>query len=148
MGFLKGKKITKNFVWELGQADRSLADASAATGTIQVLAVPANSVVHAVSAHVLTAVTGASAEEVGDTSDPDGWLKDNFAAGLGYKPLSAEAADIGDYAQALTAGAIDATDASRSREAKYYSTAGSVDYKITGTATAGKIKFIVEFEVL
>lgn len=144
MGFQKGKKQVATFLWDMGGSG----DSATATGVIPILSLPANSLVHSVKAHVLTAAAGSTAEEVGDGTDVDGYLVDNFAAVAGVYPASAEDVTCGIMQKATTAGATDALDVSNSPEKKFYSAADTVDYKISGTATAGKIRFYVEFEVL
>jgi hypothetical protein len=143
MGLEKFVKHRKRFLWDFAAGAGS--DSSAATGTIAICSVPANSFVFSVEAEVVTAVTGSTAEEVGDGTDPNGWLVDGFAASGGFYPSSAAtAASAGVLAQA--AGATDAGDVTR--EGKLYASADTIDYVITGTATAGKIWFVVEFAVM
>lgn len=144
MGVQKGKLQSTKFLWDIGGSG----DSAVATGVIPIASLPANSLVHRVQAHVQTLVAGSTAEEVGDGNDVDGFLVDNFASATGVYPLSAEDVTCGAYAKASTAGATDALDASRSEAKKFYSAADTVDFKLTGTATAGKIRFEVEFEVL
>lgn len=142
----KRQKLTQTFLWDIGASAGS--QSSAATGVIPIFSAPANCVIHKVTANVLTLVAGSTAEEVGDGVDPDGFLIDNFAAATGVYPPSAEHATCGVYQKATTAGATDALDVSNSPELKLYSSADTIDFTITGTATAGKIMFSVEFEVL
>jgi hypothetical protein len=142
----KRQKLTQTFLWDVLASNG--AHSSAVTGVIPIFSAPANCVIHGVKANVLTAVTGSTAEEVGDGVDPDGFLVDNFAAGTGVYPPSAEAATCGVYQKASTAGATDPLDVSNSPELKMYTAADTIDYTITGTATLGKILFSVEFEVL
>lgn len=144
MGVQKGKKQVATFLWDLGGSG----DSAAATGTLAIASLPANSLVHSVRAHVMTAVTGATSEIVGDGTDTDGYLVDGFAANTGVYPLSAEDVNCGIMQKATTAGATDALDVSNSAEKKFYSSADTIDFIIGGTATAGKIRFSVEFEVL
>lgn len=143
MGYAKYEKHRKRFLWDF--AAGTGADSSASSGTIAICSLPAKSMVYAVEAEVITAVTGATAEEVGDGSDPNGWLLDGFAANAGFYPSSAAtAASAGVYAQA--AGATDAGDVTR--EGKLYTSADTIDFVLSGTATAGKIMFVVEFAVM
>lgn len=143
MGYEKLVRHRKKFLWDV--AGGSGSDSSAVTGTVAICSLPAKSFVYAVEAEVITAVTGSTAEEVGDGSDPNGWLLDAFAANAGFYPSSAAtAASAGVYAQA--AGATDALDVCR--EGKLYTSADTIDFEISGTATAGKIRFIVEFAVM
>lgn len=146
MGFPKYVELTKKFTWDVAAGIGS--DSHADTGSVTVFSVPANCVVKSVRAFVETGVTGSTAEKVGDGSDDDGWLLDGFAAVAGGYPMSAEDQYAGVYSKAETAGAVDATDVSRSDADKLYSTADSIIYKITGTASAGRITFVVKFEQL
>jgi hypothetical protein len=52
------------------------------------------------------------------------------------------------FQKATTAGATDPLDVSNSPEVKLYSSADTIDFAITGTATTGKIRFTVDFEIL
>jgi hypothetical protein len=144
MGFQKGVKQTTHFLWDLGGSGNS----AVATGTIPIFSAPENCLIHGVRAHVLTLVAGSSAEELGDGNDPDGFLVDGFAAGTGIYPTGAEDANCGAYQKTSTAGGTDAADVSRSEAKKLYSSADTIDFKITGTATAGKIRFYIDYEVL
>ena len=140
MGYPKRQVLEHRFVWDFAGGLGS--DSSTATGTIPVFSAPAKCMVLAAEANVVTAMTGSSAEELGDGSDPNGWLLDGFAASAGFYPTSAAtAASAGVYAQA--AGATDALDVTR--EGKFYSSADTIDFEITGTATAGKVVFIIKF---
>lgn len=148
MGFQKGKRSTATHLWQLNQVNRALADSSAATGTIAIFSAPANTLIHGVRFEVLTAVTGSSAETVGDGTDPDGYLEDGFAASTGVGPLNAQDAPIGAFLKDSNAGGTDALDVSVTGADKLYSSADTVDYIITGTATAGKIRFYIDYTVL
>lgn len=143
--YQKGVSHVARFLWDFDSSN-SQANSSAATGTIPIFSAPANSVIKGVRARVETAVTGSTAEEVGDAGDQDGFLVDAFAAAPGFYPPSAEHASCGAYQKATTAGATDAADVSRSEAKKLYSSATAINFVITGTATAGKIWFEVEFE--
>ena len=142
MGYEKRKRLTHKFLWDA--AAGAGADSSALTGTIPIFSAPANCVIHAARANVLVAVTGSTAEELGDGTDPDGYLVDAFAAATGLSPTSVNDADCGVFMK--VAGATDALDAAP--EEKMYASADTVDYVITGTATSGKILFELEFSVL
>lgn len=144
MGYQKRVRLQHKFLWDIG----GTGDSSTATGVIPIFSAPANTIVYSVKAEVLTLVAGSTAEEVGDGTDVDGFLVDGFAAATGIYPTSAEAAECGVFQKATTAGATDALDVSNSEEIKVYSSADTIDYKISGTATAGKIRFYVDFEVL
>lgn len=149
MGFEKGKLQTKKFLWELG--NQLSADSYAATGTIAICSLPANTQVMGVKAHVLTAVTGATSEIVGDGTDTNGYLEDGFAASTGLYPLHVN--DSGTTFSGLmaydeNAGGTDAADVNRVPKSKHYTSADTIDFVIGGTATAGKIMFYVDFLVL
>lgn len=149
MGFEKGKIQVKSFLWEL--ANQTSADSYAATGTIAICSLPANSQVMSVKAHVLTAVTGASSEIVGDGTDTNGYLEDGFAANTGLYPLyvnDSASTFAGTLAYDENAGTTDAADVNRVPKSKHYTSADTIDFIIGGTATAGKIRFFVEFLVL
>lgn len=142
MGFAKKSYQVQRYLWDF--AGGSGSDSSTATGTIQMFSMPANSIVYGVQAYVITAVTGSTAEEVGDGTDVDGFVVDNFAAATGFYPTSAEDATCGVFQK--VPGTTDAADVAP--EYKLYASADTIDYKISGTATAGKILFLVHFAVL
>lgn len=144
MGHPKFQRLQHKFLWDA----LAPADSSTLTGVIPIFSAPAGTLIHSVRAQVITAVTGSSAEELGDGTDVDGYLVDGFAATAGIYPASAEDVNCGILQKATTAGATDALDVSNSAEKRYYSSADTVDYKISGTATAGKIRFFVEYEVI
>ncbi len=147
MGYPKGKKLTHVFLWDFDVSNTG-ADSHTATGVIPILSLPANSIVHNVFANVITAVTGSTAEEVGDGTDVDGYLTDGFAANAGVYPVSirpAASTFAGVFSLVQTAGATDAADVDTVPEQKIYASADTLDYKISGTATAGKIQFVVEW---
>ena len=147
MGYAKLQKQVDSFLWDVTANARDM-DSSATSGVIQMFSMPASTVVHRVWAQVITAVTGATATEVGDGNDVDGFIKTFFGQNTGIYPVSAEDAICGAYQQATTAGATDAADVSNSAEEKLYTSADTIDLKLTGTATAGKIRVFVEFTVL
>lgn len=145
MGYQIGKKLEEKVLYELGNAD---ADLSAATGTLTLFSIPANTIIHSVRAWVETAVTGATSEIVGDGTDTNGFLEDGFAASTGVYPLynqDAASTFVGAYQLDSTDGATDAADVSIVPANKFYATADTIDFIIGGTATAGKIHFFVEF---
>lgn len=147
MGYVKGQKSIKKFLWQVGGVG-SDCDSNTATGVIPIFTTGANCLIHSVKAHVITLVAGSSAEEVGDGNDVDGFIVDGFAASTGVYPLSAEDATCGAYQKATTAGATDALDVSNSEAKKFYSASDTIDFKISGTASAGKIRFEIEYEAL
>jgi len=144
MGYPKGQKLRHTFLWDIG----GTGDSAVATGVIPIFSAPANCLIHKVSADVKTIVAGSTAETLGDGTDVDGYLLDSFAATTGVYPLSAEDVLIGVFQKATTAGATDPLDVSNSPEVKLYSSADTIDFAITGTATTGKIRFTVDFEIL
>lgn len=145
MGFPKNERLTHKILWELNNND---ADFSDATGTLAIFSVPAGCVIHSVRANVITAVTGATSEIVGDGSDTNGYIVDGFAAATGVFPLCAQDAAttfVGAYQFNQVAGATDAADVTNVPTGKLYASADTIDFIIGGTATAGKIEFIIEF---
>lgn len=147
MGYAKNVVQTKQYLWDF-DATNTEADSHTATGTIQFFSASANCMIKSVTAHVVTAVTGSSAEEVGDGTDVDGFIVDGFAATAGVYPLYVQGVATtfaGAFAFDSQAGATDAADVSIEHKNKFYSSADTIDYKITGTATAGKVRFFVEF---
>jgi hypothetical protein len=149
MGYQKFVKLQHKFIWDFAGAAGS--SSSTATGTIPIFSAPAKCLILSAGAEVMTAITGSTAEELGDGTDPDGFLVDGFAATAGFYPLYVTDAS-GTFAGAFTfdqnAGATDALDVNTVPKAKLYSSADTIDFKITGTATAGKVAFIVEFMVV
>lgn len=146
MAYQKFKKHYHTFLWDV--ANGAGADSATATGVIPIFSAPANCLIHSCGANVITAVGGSSAEELGDGTDVDGYLADGFAANAGVYPTSAEDSFCGVFSKATTAGATDALDVSNSLEKKLYSSADTIDWKISGTATSGKVRFFVEFEIV
>lgn len=147
MGYQKFKKHIHTFLWDIG----GTGDSSTATGVIPIFSAPANCLVHAVAAEVLTLVAGSSAEELGDGTDVDGYLVDGFAAATGYFPLHVQesaATFSGVFQFDSDAGVTDAADVTKSPKKILYGSADTIDYKISGTATAGKIRFFVEFSIV
>lgn len=145
MGYPIGEILVKETLWEL---DNKSADLYAATGTLVIASVPANCYVKSVTAAVLTAVTGATAEIVGDGTNDDGYLEDGFAASTGLFPKNVNDTAtefVGAFMRDSNAGGTDAADVSVTPAYKHYTSADTIDFKISGTATAGKIRFLVEF---
>jgi len=141
MGYQKKVKLQHKFQWEVGGVG---VDSSTVTGVIPIFSAPAGCLITSAKAYVQTAVTGSTAEELGDGTDVDGYLVDNFAASTGIYPTSVNDATCGVFMK--VDGATDAADAAP--EVKLYASADTIDFKITGTATAGKILFLIDFEVL
>jgi predicted aspartyl protease len=133
MGYIKQKEMIHKFVWELNNI---FADAYARTGTIPIFNIPANSKVINVEALVDTAITGSTAEILGDGDDDNGYLVDAFAASTGLKQADG-AYMIGVHDVAL--------DVDTRKDDKIYLSADTIDFKITGNATAGKVTFFVTF---
>ena len=149
MGFQKGIIQSQEFLWSLTTGDA--ADSAVATGSVPIFSIPADTVIRAVTAHVITLVAGSTAEIVGDGADDNGYLLDGFAAATGIFPLyrqGAAATFVGAYLFDSQAGGTDALDVSIEGKAKLYTSADTIDYDIAGTATAGKIRFTVEFQRL
>ena len=122
--FLKGQVSSETFLYEVGNRN---ADSSAVVGTINILSVPANVYVKDVHAFVETPIAGTSAEVLGDGAATNGFLVDGFAGTAGFYSASGS-----------LKGSFDG--------AKFYSSADTLDLVLTGTATAGKIRFLVEYE--
>lgn len=146
MAYQKFVPLRHVFLWDVTAG--AVADSTATSGTIPIFSAPANCLIRSVRAQVLTAVTGATSEILGDGTDTDGYLVDGFAANTGTYPTSAEDVNIGVFMKATTAGATDAADVSNSAEIKVYGSADTIDFVLGGTATAGKIRFYVDFEVV
>jgi hypothetical protein len=147
MGYQKNVVLQKQFLWDF-DVTNTAADSRAATGTIAIFSAPANCLIKSVKAHVITAVTGATSEIVGDGNDTNGYLEDGFAANTGFYPLYDQdpaTTFIGAYMLDSTDGGTDALDVSIVHKDKFYSSADTIDFIIGGTATAGKIRFVVEF---
>ena len=146
MAFPKKERCRSTYTWDLSGDTNTTA-----TGTIPFFSAPAACLIHSVSAYVVTAITGSSAEEVGDGTDVDGFLADGFAAVAGYYPLynnDVATTFVGAFQFDSTAGATDAADVAITPKKKLYASADTIDFKISGTATAGKVIFTVDFEVL
>lgn len=147
MGYPKFSEQVHSFLWDADQTNLA-ANSRTLTGVIPIFSVPADCVIKSVQAYVLTLVAGSSAEEVGDGDDVDGYIKDGFAAATGMFPLYAQDASttfVGAYAQDSTDGGTDALDVSIVGKEKLYTAADTIDFKISGTASAGKIRFTVKF---
>jgi hypothetical protein len=147
MGYQKYKEIEHSFLWDADQTNLA-ADSRTLTGVIPIFSAPADCVIKSVQAYVLTLVAGSSAEEVGDGTDVDGFLVDGFAAATGLYPLyvtDASSTFAGAFVFDQNAGATDALDVNTVPKDKLYTAADTIDFKITGTATAGKIRFVVKF---
>lgn len=147
MGYPKYKVMTHEFLWDFDTTNLD-ADSTAATGTIEIFSAPANCLIKSVKAHVLTLVAGSTSEIVGDGNDDNGFLEDGFAAATGVYPLypqDSASTFVGAYAYDSTDGGTDALDVSKVGKEKLYTSADTIDFKIGGTATAGKIRFFVEF---
>ena len=147
MGFPKRRPLRQEFLWDFDTTNKD-ADSTAATGTINILSAPADSLITNVAADVITAVTGSTAETVGDGTDVDGYLLDTFAASIQYVPLNNQDSPRGALVLDSNAGVTDALDVTVTAATNHYTSADTIDYIITGTATAGKIRFIVDFMVL
>lgn len=149
MGYQKYKRMTHKFLWDASGANGC--DSSTLTGTIPVFTTGAKCLVHSVKASVLTLVAGSTAEIVGDGDDDNGFLEDGFAAATGVYPLYSgdpSATFAGAYSYDKNAGATDALDVDTQPKAKYYAASDTIDFKISGTASAGKIVFLIDFEIV
>ena len=127
-GVRKGVRQSHQFLWEIGNRN---ANSQSATGTIPVFNIPANTLIHDVRVLVGAAVTGSTAEVLGDGNDLDGYLADGFASATGSPFVSDSYANKGAYSGSATT--------------TFYSAADTIDFIPTGTMTAGKIRFFVEF---
>lgn len=145
---VKRDRVTKRVKWVFNAAAPFNASESevktGATGAIELLALPAASVVHSVKAYVKTPVTGATSEVVGDADSANGWLLDGFAASAGFFPKHYQAATefIGAYSF------VENADDSQGQASKLYAAARTLLLTLGGTATAGEIDFYIDFTVL
>jgi hypothetical protein len=137
-GYNVGKLNTVSKLWEVGS---STADVSTAIGTIKIFEIPANSAVCDVKAYVETGMLGASAATLGDVTDPDGFLTNGFATSTGLYPSNAQAATYGGAYSFVTEGSTKVKIAG----CKAYATAKDLSLVLTGTATVGKIRFLIDF---
>ena len=135
-----GKKQVKVFRWEVGNVN---ADSDTVTGAIPLISMPAGSMVSNIWANVVTPAAGSSAETVGvSNGDVDGFLIDAFAATASFYPLPYGAAD--SYAGVFLSPAVSAASVQIAGP-RAFLVADTVDFIVTGTATAGKIDFYIEF---
>lgn len=123
--FQKDQVKTHTFVWAIDGSG----DSKVVTGTIPVFSFPAKVFVKDVRALVETEVAGSSAETLGDGAAATGFLVDGFAGTVGF--YNATGALKGSFVGE-----------------KYYSAADTMDLILTGTASAGKIKFSVDYIAL
>ena len=147
MGYPKHVMQTAEYLWDF-DVTNTAAESHADTGVVAIFSAPANCLVHSVKALVETLVAGATAEEVGDGTDVDGFVVDGFAAATGLFPLyvtDAASTFAGAFTLDQNAGVTDALDVNTVSKDKLYASADTIDYKISGTATAGKIRFFVCF---
>ncbi len=94
------------------------------TGVIPVLSMPAKTLIRKVDVYTQTITSGASAMTLGD-ADADGFMIDGFKGTVGaYSGTGSLKGAFEGY--------------------KFYSSADTIDLTITGTASAGKIKFVIE----
>lgn len=120
--FEKDDVHTHTFVWDVA----GTGDSKVTAGTIPVFTFPAKIFVKSVHALVETALTGATAAILGDGTATNGFLVDGFAGTAAF--YNATGSSKGSYSGE-----------------KYYSAADTMDLTLTGTATAGKIKFSVDY---
>jgi hypothetical protein len=117
--FKKDEVMTKTYVWKASED---------AVGVIPVFTFPANVLIKSVHAKVDTIVAGASALEFGD-ADANGFLVNGFAGTVGVYNAT------GTYKGAYNGE-------------KFYSAADTLDLTITGTASAGEVKFVIDYIAL
>jgi len=134
--------ITRRIKWKFDAKDFLEDTVNGVTGVIPLLTFEANSLVMSVKAYVKSAVTGSTAETVGDGTDVDGYLVDGFAAATGFFPKTYAAASAATEFFGAYAAQGD------SMEAKFYNAGDSVDLVLTGTATAGELDFYIDYMVL
>jgi len=138
-GFQKFERLTQEFLWDVTSG--ASADSTASSGTIAIFSIPAGAVIYGVSANVETVVAGSTSEIVGDGDDDNGYLLDAFMNSTGLTPLSNESSDIGVYS-------VDTTNSGTSTLYRFYSSADTIDLVVAGSATAGKVRFFIDFSVL
>lgn len=109
-------------------------------------AIPAGTMIDKVYAIVDTAVTGTTDFDIGDDDDADGFLDGSLSLTLatpGAYGMNAKVA--GAYLRVQTAGVTDPADVYVVPTGKYYvSTGKEVKLDGTGTATAGRVRIVIE----
>jgi hypothetical protein len=119
--------------------------AAIATGSADVLAIPAGTLIEKVYLQIFVAITGTTVLTVGDDDSATGFVTDqaaNFAT-PGLYNLDAKGA--GAYLRVQTAGATDAADIYVVPTAKFYASAGKEVKVVCTTAnTAGAFAVWVE----
>lgn len=99
--------------------------------------IPAGSVVLDVVVKVGTAWVGGTKVEVGDGSDPDGWISASQGATANLT--------AGATIRAGGAYAVGGTDATAKALGKVYASADTLDVTITGSYTAGDADVVVRY---
>lgn len=138
-GYNVGKVQEQQVLFSVGDKDADIQ--SGAAGVHEFFAIPANVAILDVAAYVETALLGSTAAVVGDGSNDDGYLENGFATVIKYHP---EKVKLSTYAGAYT-GAVEGASFVKWEGGKYYAAADTLDFKLTGTATVGKVRFFVKF---
>lgn len=139
-GFPKFQRMTQEFLWDVTAG--ASADSTLSSGTINIFSVPAGTVIFSVNSNVETVVSGSSSEIVGDGGDTNGYLVDGFMNATGLSWATLFVANIGDYLLA------DNSDVASGPAIKFYSSADTIDFIVAGSATAGKVRFFIDFMVM
>ena len=115
-------------------------------GDVDVWAIPAGAVIEKVYTIIDTAITGTTDFDIGDDDAADGFLDGSLSLTIGTAGMYGWNVKVaGSYLRVQTAGATDAADIYVVPNAKYYSASGKeVKMDITGAATAGQARIIVE----
>ena len=115
-------------------------------GDVDLMPIPAGVVIEKVYAIIDTAITGATDFDIGDDDDADGFLDGSLSLTIGTAGMYGNNAKVsGAYLRVQTAGATDALDIDVVPNAKYYAAVGKeVKMDVTGTATAGRARIVVE----
>jgi hypothetical protein len=137
-GYNVGKLNTQTILWSVG--DKS-ADVSTAIGTVKIWSIPADAAVCDVKAYVETPMLGASAAVVGDNSSTNGFLLNGFATVAGLYPSNVQAGTYAGAYQYVTEGSTKV----HLPGCKAYAAAKDLQLTLTGTATVGKIRFLIDF---
>jgi hypothetical protein len=138
-GYNIGKVQEQQILFSVGDTTADVT--SGAAGVHEFFAVPANCAILDVAAYVETALLGSTAAVVGDSNNDDGYLENGFGTVIKYHP---EKVKLSTYAGAYQ-GAVEGASFVKWEGGKYYAAADTLDFKLTGTATVGKIRFFVKF---
>lgn len=128
---IKTKKLGNDVVKAQQTADFSLTNAVSGD-FIQLVTVPAGSLVSKVAVQVVTAEGGAATGVIGDGSDDNGWITslDLNATGVTFSPVTSAGA-----AYVLAGG-------------KFYDVEDTIDLHLSSAVDAAKIKTVVEYSVV